>query len=169
MCACLLFYRGVGVNLFVLLFTLLFALSSVAEAKPAQLSLADIKGKEYLLSDFRGKWVVINYWATWCSPCLKEIPELNELHKKRKENNVLVLGVNFEDAPESRVQAFIEKYNISYPVLLEEVGALSQLGPIEGLPKTFIVSPSGEIVYRKVGIITLTLLEEVLKKLKKEQ
>ena len=140
----------------------------MVEAKPAQLKLADIKGKEYSLSDYRGKWVVINYWATWCSPCLKEIPELNELHQKGKKNNVLVLGVNFEDASDSHVQAFIDKYNISYPVLLEEMGALSQLGPIEGLPKTFIVSPLGEIVYRKVGIVTLSLLDEVLTQLKKE-
>jgi len=138
----------------------------MVEARPAQLNLADIKGKEYSLSDYRGKWVVINYWATWCSPCLKEIPELNELHKKGKKNNVLVLGVNFEDAPESHVQAFIEKYSISYPVLLEEMDALSQLGPIEGLPKTFIVSPSGKIVYQKVGIVTLNLLEEVLTQLR---
>ena len=152
-------------KLIVVMFTLLLT-SSFVEAKPARLELAGINGKEYSLADYRGKWVVVNYWATWCSPCLEEIPELNKLHKKRDKLNLQLLGVNFEDAPDSQVLEFSKQLNIAYPVLLEEMDVFSQLGIIEGLPKTFIISPSGEIVYEKVGIVNAAFIEEVLAKLK---
>lgn len=146
----------------------LFAIFSLAlNAAPAKLQLAGIDGKEYSLADYRGNWVVVNYWATWCSPCLKEIPEFNKLHEKGKKSNVRVLGVNFEEATEKHVKSFVEKYNITYPVLLEEFDVMSQLGMIEAMPKTFIISPKGEIVYEKLGIVSLQFLENILTKLQK--
>lgn len=155
-------------KLIVVLFTLLLT-SSFVEAKPAKLELAGINGKEYSLANYRGSWVIVNYWATWCSPCLEEIPELNKLYQNRDKLNLQLLGVNFEDAADEQVLEFSRQHNITYPVLLEEMDAFSQLGMIEALPKTFIISPSGEIVYEKIGIVTAVFIEKVLATLKSDK
>ena len=166
MCACLISTQGYAVKLFVALALPISLLSCSVLAAPAKLELADINGVEYSLVNDRGSWVVINYWATWCTPCLREIPELNKLYRKGKQENIKVIGVNFEVATDESVKKFVNKYLIEYPVLLEEVGAYSQLGAIEGLPKTFIISPKGEVVYQKVGVVSLVGIKAVIEKLK---
>ena len=158
--------RGTGLKISVLSFFLLAFFSINTWAKPVQLKLADVNGKEYSLASDRGKWVVVNYWATWCSPCLKEIPEFNKLYMAGKKSNIQVLGVNFEEASDQQVKTFVGKYKILYPVLLEEFDVISQMGMIEALPKTFIVSPEGELVYQKLGMISQKLLLDVINQLK---
>lgn len=131
-------------------------------AEPAEFALLDMKGVEHKLSDYRGKWVVVNYWATWCPPCLTEIPELVDFHEEHKDKDAVVLGVNFEDIGLKGLEQFSEEYFMNYPVLRSKPGPTSALGVIPGLPTTFLVSPEGEIVARQVGPVTAKLIMDFI-------
>ena len=91
---------------------------------------------EHKLSDYRGKWVVVNYWATWCPPCLTEIPELVDFHEDHKDKDAVVVGVNFENIGVNGLKQFVDEYFMNYPVLRTKPGPNSALGPIPGLPPT---------------------------------
>lgn len=137
-------------------------LSLNAAAEPVDFTLPDAQGVEHKLSDYRGKWVVVNYWATWCPPCLTEIPELVDFHEDHKDKDAVVLGVNFEDIGANGLKQFSEEYFMNYPVLRRKPAANSELGPIPGLPTTYLVSPSGEVIARQVGPVTAKLIAEFI-------
>ena len=121
-------------------------------------SLPALDGKTYSLSQFQGNWVVVNYWATWCAPCRKEIPELSDLHTERKD--VIVLGIAYEDTDPADFNMFLSEYNPSYPILLPDVYDLPEALEVPRvLPTTFIVNPSGEKVRTYMGPITREELE----------
>lgn len=148
-------------GLFILVFTVMC--SSITQAEPADFTLPSIDGKQHKLSDYRGKWVVVNYWATWCPPCLTEIPELVDFHEDHKDKDAVVLGVNFEDIGSNGLKRFTEEYFINYPILLTKPAPSSALGVIPGLPTTYLVSPEGEVVARQVGPVTAKLIAEFIK------
>lgn len=141
---------------------LLLFLSANIHAEPVDFALPDVKGVEHKLSDFRGKWVVVNYWATWCPPCLSEIPELVDFHEEHKDKDAVVLGVNFEDIGIKGLKQFSEEYFINYPVLRAKPGPRSALGSIPGLPTTYLISPDGEIAARQVGPVTGKLINDFI-------
>lgn len=143
---------------------LICSCSAFAAAPTVDFTLNDISGKQHHLSDYRGKWVIVNYWATWCPPCLDEIPELSEFHEKHHAKDAVVLGINYEeDIDIPYLRKFIDEYLISYPILRGDPDGPAPLGQIYGLPSTFIISPDGEVVSRKVGGITQAQLEDFLR------
>ena len=131
-------------------------------AEPVDFELPDVKGVKHKLSDYRGKWVVVNYWATWCPPCLEELPELVIFHETHKDKDAVVIGVNFEDVDTKKLQKFIENYSISYTVLRSAPGPSSALGSIPGLPTSFMINPKGEVVGKQVGPITGKSIEKFM-------
>lgn len=133
-----------------------------AQAEPADFTLPDMNGVKHNLSDYRGKWVVVNYWATWCPPCLSEIPELVDFHEDHKDKDAVVLGVNFEDIGSDGLKQFSEEYFMNYPVLQTKPGPRSALGPIPGLPTTYLISPTGEVIARQVGPVTAKLITDFI-------
>jgi len=147
---------------FGVLAALLLFLSTNTHADPVDFALPDMKGVEHKLSDYRGKWVVVNYWATWCPPCLTEIPELVDFHEEHKDKDAVVLGVNFEDIGIKGLEQFSEEYFMNYPVLRTKPGPRSELGSIPGLPTTYLVSPEGEVVARQVGPVTAKLINDFI-------
>lgn len=153
------FYRAKS---FVFYFMALLLLSVGAQAEPVDFTLPDTNGMKHKLSDYKGKWVVVNYWATWCPPCLSEIPELVDFHEDHKDRDAVVLGVNFEDISLNGLKQFSEEYFMNYPVLQTKPGPSSELGPIPGLPTTYLVSPSGEVVARQVGPVTAKLITDFI-------
>ena len=137
-------------------------LSAIAVAGNIEFSSVDLTGKEHRLSDYKGKWIIVNYWATWCPPCIDEIPELVEFHEKHAENRAVVLGVNYENIDDAFLHDFIKEYLITYPVLKADLNKTPPFGRVQGLPTTFVISPAGKLVETRVGVVSLEWLESVI-------
>lgn len=137
---------------------------SGAQAKPEgnDFALPDVNGVSHKLSDYRGKWVVVNYWATWCPPCLEEIPELVMFHDKHKNRNAMVLGVALEDIGVQALRKFMDEHMMDYPVLLGGSTYDSPLGPVRGLPVTYLIAPNGEIAASHLGRIDAASIERFI-------
>lgn len=148
----------------ILLVLSLFSVSApvaIADQQP-EFSHLGLDGKTYRLSDFRGKWVVVNYWATWCPPCLEEMPELDLFHNAHKDKNAIVLGLNMEDIAEDKLRAWVEEQFLSFPILRDRPRAKTEFGTLFGLPSTYIVDPEGNYVARQVGPVTAKMLTEFI-------
>ena len=141
---------------------LLLALT-VTWAQAADFRVTDTKGKVHTLSGYKGKWVLVNYWATWCPPCLEEIPDLIALHEDRK-NNLVVIGVAMDYRDPKQVIDFAEGLFVDYPVVLGNPGVVSQIGPVQGLPTTYLYNPEGKMVAKQVGAITRAAVESYIAK-----
>ncbi len=113
--------------------------------------LKDLKGKEVSLKRFRGKIVLLNFWATWCPPCRKEIPSMIELYKRYKDRGLEIIGVNLDKLDKSGVEKFSLEYNINFPILLDPTGKVATLYGITALPATFILDQNGKIQERFAG------------------
>jgi thiol-disulfide isomerase/thioredoxin len=125
---------------------------------PVNFSLERLGGGTVALTDYRGGWVVVNYWATWCAPCRKEMPELSELHRER--DDVTVLGLAFEDLEDADFYAFLEDFPVSYPVLKVDVYDPPQpFGAPKVLPTTIILDPQGYAVKTFFGPVTGEAIE----------
>jgi len=135
--------------------TALVLASSFAVAGDDDFTLPDLDGDAHSLSDYRGKWVLVNYWATWCPPCLEELPELEVFHSNA-DGRAVVLGVNMEAIGHERLRAFVEEQFLSFPILVasERPTREQLIGPVDGLPTSYLITPSGEVVARQVGQIT---------------
>lgn len=110
----------------------------------------DSNGKPIRLNDYHGKWIIVNYWATWCNPCLTEMPTLDSIYRSHP-NEVMVLGVSFDELTHAEIIKFSEKLHISYPLLTEF--SMKKLGVenIPILPMTFIFDPQGKLVKQLTG------------------
>ena len=143
--------RFVGLSLALLM----SGIGSVSAAGAAEFTLTDMHGREHRLSDYRGKWVLVNYWATWCPPCLEELPELEVFHSNA-EGTAVVLGVNMEDIELESLRAFVDGQFLSFPILVAgaspNVG--QRVGPVNALPTSYLISPAGEVVARQEGTVT---------------
>ena len=139
-------------------------LTAMAEGKPV-FSLPDTQGKVHTLSQYAGKWVVINYWATSCPPCIKEIPQLTKFHEKHKDGDAVVLGVDFEDISLAWLKDFMDSMSMSYPVLRSDPSQqVTPFGVVIMLPTTFIISPAGELVAHQAGAVTAADLEAFIRR-----
>ena len=114
------------------------------------------------LEEFRGHWVLINYWAEWCAPCREEIPEFNEMFQERAETNAYVLGVNFDGIRGLELEELMEKMDIEFPQLIEDPSAALNTTTPEILPTTFVVDPSGSLVSSMVGPQTTASLKAAI-------
>ncbi|HHL32487.1 MAG TPA: TlpA family protein disulfide reductase, partial [Oceanospirillales bacterium] len=117
---------------------------------------------EVKLSDYRGKWVVVNFWATWCPPCRKEIPDFVEF-KKKYADSIEIIGIDNEDADVEIVRAFAEDYNVNYPIVRADVYNPTEFDSknTRGLPTTVIFNPQGVEVSKRVGTVNFEFLQSV--------
>ncbi len=149
---------------------LLLALSqlSLAEARAnANFLLKDMAGVNHQLSSYKGKWVLVNYWATWCPPCLEEVPDLVNLYDKRKNKDLMVIGVVFDYEDVKEVNDYVDDMLMSYPIVLGDDRVAEQLGAAEVMPTTFIFNPQGALFKVKRGIITKHYIEQLIESAKR--
>lgn len=128
--------------------------------KVADFSLTDLAGKRYTNQSTKGKYLVVNFWATWCPPCIKEIPILVDFYE-RYQDQVLILGMDYEQANKDDIIEFSDTFLINYPVILfagENANQFEKFGKILGLPTTYIYNPKGELVEVKTGEIDAEFL-----------
>lgn len=127
--------------------------------------LPDLNGKILSLEDFRGKVLIINFWATWCPPCEEEIPKLNQLHKRYKNEGLVVIGIALDKDSLNLVEPFIRKKRVGYPILVGNEQLLRSLKDFSGVPTTLIVDQKGNIQKKFDGSFDKDDLEKSLKEL----
>ena len=120
-----------------------------------------LTGEPVSLDSLRGKAVVINFWATWCPPCRSEMPDLEQVYTGHKDNDVVVLAVNVQEAPEI-INRFVHQYGLSFPVLLDTSGAISQTYGVQSLPTTIFVDKAGQISTYQMGALNKSAIEKRL-------
>ncbi len=132
---------------------LLTACDSQTNSADEGFSLPDLDGNIHTLADYRGKWVVVNYWATWCPPCRKEIPDF--VRFQAAHDNVQILGIAYEDIEPDKLRQFVEQFQVNYPILTVDVyNPPSTILNNTPLPTTVIYDPDGRQVEKRIGPMT---------------
>lgn len=123
-------------------------------------ALTDLQGQTWTLRDLAGKVVLVNFWATWCPPCRKEMPDLEALYERFQSQGFVILGISDEDS--SKVKPFVAKRKITYPVLLDPGRKVNQLFQINGIPKSFVYDRAGKLVAESIDMRTQRQFLEML-------
>jgi peroxiredoxin len=135
------------------------------QGQPApDFSLTEVDGKTVKLSDFHGKAVLLNFWATWCEPCKIEMPWFVDLQKKYGPQGLQVIGVAMDDASPKEIGEFAQKMSVNYPVLVGKDAVGDQYGGIPYLPSTFYISRDGKVVDRVYGLVSRSEIENNIQK-----
>ncbi|GAA4998177.1 redoxin domain-containing protein [Pseudoluteimonas lycopersici] len=127
------------------------------------LKLTTVDGKAWDLAAQRGQWVVVNFWATWCGPCLKEMPELSALDAMRE--HVEVIGLDYEDIEPDALKAFLKQHPVVYPIAIVDVyDPPKDFEAPRGLPNTYLIAPDGKVARRFLGPITAKDIDDAIAK-----
>ena len=135
---------------------LVAGISSIAGAldkgnKAADFSLKDLSGKTVKLSDYKGKVVLLNFWASWCPPCREEMPSIQKLYARMKGKKFSILAVSVDRGGENSVRRFIKEAGYEFKILLDPEGEAASRYSVGGIPATFIIDKKGEIVDKIIG------------------
>ena len=138
---------------------LIYSYHRSANADPKQqarvapdFELKSLDGKTAKLSDYRGKIVLLNFWATWCAPCRVEMPALMDLYDKYHAQGLEIIGVSMDDGGQERVAKFVNEIKINYPILLGDSSAADNYGGLRFLPQTFFIARDGKIARTVIGM-----------------
>ncbi len=126
----------------------------------ANFTLTELRGNTWTLKDLRGKVVVVNFWATWCQPCRREMPDLEALYERFKDQGLVILGISDEDA--SKVKPFIAAQKVTYPILLDPGRKVNDLFRMDSIPKTFVYDRGGKLVSQSIDMRTRKQFLEML-------
>ena len=135
----------------------------MADPKPANFdfTMKDVDGNEVSLSSYKGKVVLLNFWATWCGPCKAEIPGFVRLQEKYRDKGLVIVGYSVDDTAE-KAKAYAAEYKMNYPILLGEgrEDVQDAYGPIWGIPASFIISKDGKVCRKHMGIAPEAVFEK---------
>ena len=135
--------------------------ADASEPATPRLALPTLDGATYDLADHRGKWVVVNFWATWCAPCLKEMPELSALDAMNE--HIEVIGLAYEDIDVAAMREFLDSHPVVYPIAIVDVyDPPADFATPRGLPMTYLIAPDGKVAERFLGPVTATDIEQVI-------
>ena len=135
--------------------------SDDAQRQQANFTLTDLQGKSWTLKDLKGKVVLVNFWATWCPPCRKEMPDLDALCNRYKDQGFVILAIS-EDDETQKVAPYIAEHKISYPILLDPGQKVNNLFQVEGIPKSFVYDRDGKLVSQSIDMRTQRQFLEML-------
>ena len=134
------------------------SVSSTEHPLAPEFSLPELTGKTLKVSDYRGKVVLLDFWATWCDPCREEIPHFVELQNKLGDQGFQIIGVSMDDGPEP-VRDFYRKFKMNYPVVMGNAQIGELYGGVLGLPIAFVIGRDGRIYSKHIGATDISLLE----------
>ncbi len=126
----------------------------------ADFTLMELNGNTWTLKEQRGKVVLVNFWATWCPPCRKEMPDLEMLYRQFKDQGLVILAIS--DEVESKVRPFVAEQKVTYPILLDPGRKVNDIFQIEGIPKTFVYDRNGKLVAQSIDMRTRRQFLEML-------
>jgi thiol-disulfide isomerase/thioredoxin len=135
------------------------------EAKAQQFELKDLNGRSVRLSDFRGKVVLINFWATWCPPCRAEMPDLVKLQRDHRKDGLQIIGVTYPPEKKSRVRRFARSLKVNYPIILGTREIKDRFSSEETLPLTIVINRNGKVSDIIIGILLREEFDEKIKPL----
>jgi peroxiredoxin len=125
---------------------------SQIEGTPApDFTLPDLNGINHTLSNYKGKVVFLNIWATWCQPCKDEMPSMEKLYQKFKDKDFAMLAVSIDKDGKKSVEPFMKEYKLTFPALLDPEGTTSKLYKTTGVPETFIIDKKGTVIHKVIG------------------
>jgi len=136
-----------------------------AQTKAPDFTLPDLNGKAFSLSELEGKVVILDFWATWCPPCVMEIPHFIDLYKEYKGQGLEVVGVSLDRGGVKVVKSFVEKNEMAYPVVIGNQKVAEDYGGIRGIPTTFVINRQGYIVKKFVGYRDKKVFESIIQQL----
>ena len=139
-----------------------FMMCLTLQVRAVEYELPDTHGQIQSLDQYKGKWLIVNYWATWCGTCMKELPELAGFHEDNKDSDAVVVGINFEFIEQEDLRKFVNDKSIPYAVLSAKPVRETPLGTVPALPTTYIIDPQGKVVAGEIGIVTQENLEDYI-------
>ena len=134
------------------------------DAPAPNFTVYDLENKPVKLADLKGKVVILDFWATWCPPCLEEIPHFKKLHRQYSGQGLVILGVSLDEAGRDHVKEFMKENSIPYPIAMSNEKIVEDFGGIRGIPTTFVIDRDGKIVSKLVGYHDLEEFESLIKK-----
>ena len=140
-------------------------ISNNGEHPPApDFTLASLKGGELSLADFKGKVVLLNFWATWCGPCREEVPDFVKLVDRYGDQGLVIMGISMDDGPEP-VHEFYEEFKMNYPVVMGNAQVAQLYGGVFGIPISFLIGRDGRIYSQHMGVVSRSVIEDEIKEL----
>jgi len=124
-----------------------------------ELTLIDVQGRSVSLADYRGQWVMVNNWATWCPPCRAEMPELNAYYEAHKDENFVLIGISSGDT-QAQIEEFTQEYGLNFPMWQDPTSASLRAFRMDYLPSSFVIDPSGTVRLAWTGAVNLETLEQ---------